>query len=955
MRSLSRVGAAAAVLVPLMAASALTAPAALAVVGTPPTIPAVVVNEVETSSDWVELTNVGTDPVDLGGFILKDDNDARTLAIAAGTTLEPGAFLAVDVDVDGGFGLGRADEIRLFLPDATTLVDGYAWTEHPTPTYGRCPDGTGEFVVTVAATKGAPNACEVDPADVLVVNEVVSTGGEPGDWVELKNTGTVAVDAGGLVLGDNNPGNRYTIPAGVVVEAGGYLVLDEAQFGFGLGGNDSAILLATDGVTEIDRHDWASHGSPSWARCADGVGGFAQPLTATKGAANDCPPSSAVALVINEVESNQDVTDWVELYNTGDEAVDISGFLFRDNDAAREPYVLPAGSVVEPGGFFVIDQPLGGQPGFDFGLGANDEVNLFEPDGATLVASYAWGTHAAVTYGRCPDGTGEFVDTTVGTKGAPNDCSLPVRINEIESQGGEPGDWVELYNVGVNEADLSGLVLTDSNPSNRYEIPAGTTLGAGEFLVLDELIAGAGDFDFGLGGNDAVRLLDGDVVVDEHSWSGHAATTYGRCPDGTGAFAETLVSTKGSANRCDGILYAEAWPGGESVEVLDAPNTFAGDMSGIDYDGFGPDGDVLWAVENGNGLLYRIVPDAAGGWAPDPADGWADGAVLRYADGSGVPDAEGVTVTDAGASAGVYVATERDNSAGSVSRPAVLRYDVTAGGGELHAVQEWNLAADFPGLGANQGLEGITWISDAFLIDGGFLDERTGAAYTPAADAAHGGGLFFIGVEGTAAVYAYELRTDGSFSRVATIGTEFSVVADVQFDHERGALWVVCDQACDGLTATYEIAADGEDVGSFVATALYERPAGMANIANEGFAVAAQETCVDGRKATFYVDDSNTDGHSLRRGSIDCTPIEPGEPSEPTEPGQPAEPTEPGGPSEPGQPVQPVTGTGTGTATGGLAVTGGELSIGALAFALGVLALGGGALLAARTRTRSRV
>ncbi|GGH37997.1 lamin tail domain-containing protein [Microbacterium album] len=838
----------------------------------------VVVNEVETSSDWVELTNVGDVAADLSDFVLKDDNNSRNLRIPAGTVLEPGAFLAIDVDVPGGFGLGRADEIRLFEPDGSTLVDGHRWTEHPSPTYGRCPDGTGEFVTTVAATKGAPNACTVDPADVVVVNEVVSTGGQPGDWVELKNTGTVDVDVSGLVLQDNNPRNRYTIPAGTTIAAGGYLVLEEAAFGFGLGGADSAILYAADGTTVIDRHDWTAHAPTSWGRCADGVGEFRQTVQTTKGAVNDCPASEAGAVVVNEVESNGDATDWVELYNTGDTAVDVSGFLFRDNDVTRAPYALPAGSIIQPGGFYVIDQAVGIQPGFDFGLGANDEVHLFEPDGATLVASYAWTTHAPVTYGRCPDGSGDMVATSVSTKGAPNDCALPVRINEVESQNGQPGDWIELVNVGATVADLGGLTVTDNNPANRYTIPAGTTLAPGAYLVLDEVVAGAGHFDFGLGGNDAVRLLDGDVVIDEFAWTSHAATTYGRCPDGTGAFETTLEPTKGAANRCEGVLLPQPWPGGTGVEPLDAPGTFSADLSGLDFEGFDATGGVLWAVENGNGLLFRIVPDGQGGWAPDTAEDWAAGAVLRYTDGTGTPDAEGVTVTDAGAAEGVYVATERNNAASSVSRPAVLRYDVTRGGGELTATAEWNLAADFPGLGANQGLEGITWISDEFLVERGFVD-HSGDAYDPNAYPGHGDGLFFVGVEGTAAVYAYALMADGSFERVVTIETGFSVVADVQFDHERSALWIVCDNACDGRTAIYEIAMDGEDAGRFVATAIYERPSGTPNYANEGFAIAPQAQCVDGLKSTFYADDSDTGGHSLRRGTIECTPLEePGEP-----------------------------------------------------------------------------
>ena len=106
------------------------------------------INEVEsnggTPGDWVELVNTGAAPVDVSGWVVKDNDDTHAFTVAAGTTVAAGAFLALDVDPV--FGLGGADSARLFLPDATTLVDSYSWTAHAATTYGRCPDGTGTFV-----------------------------------------------------------------------------------------------------------------------------------------------------------------------------------------------------------------------------------------------------------------------------------------------------------------------------------------------------------------------------------------------------------------------------------------------------------------------------------------------------------------------------------------------------------------------------------------------------------------------------------------------------------------------------------------------------------------------------------------------------------------------------------------------------------------------------------------
>ncbi|HEY0215417.1 MAG TPA: lamin tail domain-containing protein [Cellulomonas sp.] len=869
-------------------------------------------NEVDVAEDWIELVNTGATAVDVSGFVVKDDKDGRTLTIPAGTVLQPGAYLTVDTNVDGdpaGFGLGKADTARVFAADGTTLVDSFSWTQEPTTSYGRCDDGVGAFVVQPETSKGTANRCTVDAADVVVINEVESDG-DTSDWIELASTAAVAVDLSGYVLKDSKDAPSIPLPAGSTIAAGGYLAVDTSTT-FGLGGDDSARLFAPDGSTLIDAYSWTAHASTTYGRCADAVGDFVTTVAPTKGATNDCaPPASAGALVINEVESNGDDTDWIELMNTGSTPIDLSGYHVRDNDDSRADRIAD-GTVIQPGALLVLEGETATTPDFTFGLGGADEARIFLPDGSTLVASYGWTTHATVTYGRCPDGTGELTTTTVSTKGLPNDCRVPVRINEVESSGGDPGDWVELVNIGVQTVDLSGYLLGDSEAAHRYPVPAGTTLAAGAYLVLDEA-----DLGFGLGGGDTARLLapDGATVVDEYTWTAHAATSYGRCPDGTGDFTTTAAVTEGSRNECAGILTPTAWPGGSGVTALDAEGTYAGDLSGIDYEPSGTSAPgTLWAVQNGDGLLYRIVPDGRGGWAPDTTAGWAAGKTLAYPAGTSVAgsvvDAEGVTIVGDSSTGGLYVSAERDGGAASgVSRPSVLRYDVTGTATTLTATQEWNLAADFPGLGANAGLEGITWIPDTFLVAQGFRDTTTAAAYDPADYPGHGTGLFFLGVEGTASVYAYALASDGGFDRVATIATDFALVADVQFYADRAALWVVCDEACDGRTALYEIAQHGADAGTFTTRAVYDRPAGMANLANEGFAVAPQAECVAGTVATFYVDDAATDGHSLRGGTLACDPT--GAPVDPVDPTTPVTPADPTPPADPG-PTNPTVPGGT--------------------------------------------
>ncbi|SCE40767.1 Esterase-like activity of phytase [Streptomyces sp. DvalAA-14] len=436
-----------------------------------------------------------------------------------------------------------------------------------------------------------------------------------------------------------------------------------------------------------------------------------------------------------------------------------------------------------------------------------------------------------------------------------------VRINEVESNGGSPGDWVELVNTGSAAVDVSKWVVKDNDDSHSYKIAKNTSIAAGAFLALDV------ESSYGLGSADSARLFDASgTLVDSYAWTDHAATTYGRCPDGTGAFTTTTAPTKGAANACGstgggggGQPSHGPWPGGSAVTVADGSNVFGENLSGLSFESPG----VLWAVDNGPSKLYRLVPNAAT-WKPDSA-GWSSGKSLHYPGGSGDPDAEGVVVTPDG----TFVSTERDNDKDGTSLPEILRYDTGSTASSLNATGEWNLTSDLPSVPANSGLEGISWVPDSFLTAHGFRDEHTGAAYNPASYANHGTGLYFAGLEANGTVYAYALNlSTGGYTRVATITSGFPAVMDLEFEPATGHLWAVCDDTCQGQTTTLDINAQGR----FAPTAVYDRPTGMADYNNEGFAIAPQSTCTSGKKPVVWSDDANDDGHALRAGTLNCTP-----------------------------------------------------------------------------------
>ena len=120
----------------------------------------------------------------------------------------------------------------------------------------------------------------------------------------------------------------------------------------------------------------------------------------------------------------------------------------------------------------------------------------------------------------------------------------------------------------------------------------------------------------GLGNPDAVRLFNaGGTLIDGYAYDDHAGQTYGRCPDGTGAFVNTEAPTRGAANACPptGI----AWPGAAAISILDDAATFGQNVSGLAYQPSGTAAPgVLWGVRNSNeSSLFRMVKSGTL-WSP---------------------------------------------------------------------------------------------------------------------------------------------------------------------------------------------------------------------------------------------------------------------------------------------------------------------------------------------------
>jgi hypothetical protein len=127
-----------------------------------------------------------------------------------------------------------------------------------------------------------------------------------------------------------------------------------------------------------------------------------------------------------------------------------------------------------------------------------------------------------------------------------------VVINEINynpSVENDAGDWVEIYNWGRVDLDISGWVFKDNDDTHQFVIPQNTILKSNGYLVLckssedfnlihPNVLNKLGNFDFGLGSTgDAVRLYDKPGnLVDSVSFS--SDLPWPAEPNGTGPTLE---------------------------------------------------------------------------------------------------------------------------------------------------------------------------------------------------------------------------------------------------------------------------------------------------------------------------------------------------------------------------------------------------------------------------------
>lgn len=375
------------------------------------------------------------------------------------------------------------------------------------------------------------------------------SSGRYSDWVELCNPTSREINLSGYGLSDdpNNP-FKFTFPDCVLKPDEYFIVLLDGEnrfndgemhcsFGISSAGGETVVLTSPSGKMLS---------SVAVAACppdisvglvqekGDDYGSYVYFSTPTPKAPNAgtytlAPPTeqadskSDMVLLINEymkskntvlLDEDGDYSAWVEIYNPGEQDVDLAGCYLSDDAGEKDKWKFPQEATVPAGGYLLVylsDKDKvspSGEIHASFKLSSTDTALVLSDKLLRTVDSVTpVQLGETLSYGRSAGDSDVWLYYTRPTPGAANttpgfaDLSTgavtaltdTVYISEVmslndkthKSPSGDYTDWIELHNPTDADVDLAGWYVSDNlDEPLLYELPSGTSISAGGYLVL---------------------------------------------------------------------------------------------------------------------------------------------------------------------------------------------------------------------------------------------------------------------------------------------------------------------------------------------------------------------------------------------------------------------------------------------------------------------------------------
>ncbi|OGE76513.1 MAG: hypothetical protein A3C85_03750 [Candidatus Doudnabacteria bacterium RIFCSPHIGHO2_02_FULL_48_21] len=304
----------------------------------------------------------------------------------------------------------------------------------------------------------------------------------------------------------------------------------------------------------------------------------AQPSPAVTKTPSSTPEVGSEATVeLSEIMANPRGSDqgneWIEFYNPGHSAVDLSGWILDDdmiqNSPSKNSFVIPGPAPVAPGNYLAIKIPKG-----RFSLNNSGSESVYVFDSAKVLNQslhYQGPAKDGYAYALSESRLWQWTETSTPDKkniiAAEIIYAKTIAISEIVPNpdgDDEEGEFIELYNFGADAVDLTDWSLSDK--TRKYiisddevldtEIPSG-----GYFLVYRD----TSGISLNNTGEEKISLFDPTgTLVDSVTFTAKDNESFARTSDDK--YEWTPVITPGATNS-----FAEMQNGKKTV--LSEPKT----------------------------------------------------------------------------------------------------------------------------------------------------------------------------------------------------------------------------------------------------------------------------------------------------------------------------------------------------------------------------------------------
>jgi hypothetical protein len=388
----------------------------------------------------------------------------------------------------------------------------------------------------------------ITAAEGLFINEIYASG---DDWVELYNSTNNTKDISGYIIHDDGDA-AYQLPEGTTVPANGYLVIfcddgnNDLHTNFKLSSDGETVTLknADNEIAEAVTYPKLDNGQ-SYGRYPDGSSELSISGVTSQGTSNNESNAPAITMVFRTPTVpalNEAVIINAEIQIPASLVISTVKLFYRfEGDAYTEV------AMTKPGAYYTATIPAQGA-------------------GVTGTMEYyveARTTTGAATY-KPFDAPGDAYYYLLNNNALP---TTTLFINEfmasqtsccpdMTSGTAEYDDWIEIYNKGVDEIDLSGMYLSDDlNDPFKSKIPEGVKIPGGGFLLFwaDEQ-GSQGDLhvNFKLGkSGESVGLfyIDGRPISTKTFEAQEDNKSFGRSVDGGSTWQQFTTPTAGESNN----------------------------------------------------------------------------------------------------------------------------------------------------------------------------------------------------------------------------------------------------------------------------------------------------------------------------------------------------------------------------------------------------------------------